>query len=74
MHPLIVLLLSGVSIWIALYSIDIIPIQQAIIWGNILMGLILTVSSIAYVAHFRSLHREVFVSEDPEALKTEMKK
>lgn len=67
--PLVILSLSGVSIWIALYSIEIPYIQYTIIIGNILMSTILVVSSWNYIRHFREIQSSAIISEDLSTLR-----
>jgi hypothetical protein len=66
--PIVILTLSGVSIWIAYDSIDIVAIKYTLIGGNILMSLILVVSSITYIRHFRRVHGEPVIETDPKKL------
>jgi len=62
--PLCILILSGLSIWIAAISIKIIPIQYTIIIGNILMSMILIISSWNYIRHFREIQSTAVISTD----------
>ena len=70
--PLVILMLSGLSIWIAIDSIDIPVIQYTLIIGNILMSTILTWSTVNYIRYFRSTHHEAQVTSDIRALKHEL--
>ena len=56
--PIAILILSGISVFIAYTSIDIDSIKWTLMWGNILMAIILSVSSLNYINHFRAIHRE----------------
>lgn len=71
-EPLVILLLSILSIWIAYDSIDIVEIKYTIIIGNILMSTILIVSSFIYIKHFREIHGQAHIIDDPEDLKKEL--
>lgn len=62
--PLAILGLSGVSVFVVNISIDIESIRYALISGNILMALILIVSSLNYIRHFRTIHYEPYVTHD----------
>ena len=66
--PLSILLLSGLSIWIASVSIAIPSIRSIIVGGNILMATILFVSSWNYIRHFREIQSMAVLSEDPISL------
>lgn len=66
--PIVILGLSGLSIWIAYDSIDIPLIKYTLIVGNILMSLILIVSSITYISHFRKIHGEPIIETDTSNL------
>ena len=66
--PIVILGLSGMSIWIAYDSIDVIVIKYTLISGNLLMSLILVVSSITYIRHFRRVHGEPSIINDPQSL------
>ncbi len=66
--PLVILWLSGVSMWIAYDSIDIPAIKYTLITGNILMSVILIVSSILYISHFRHVHNEPTIETDTTRL------
>lgn len=70
--PLLILSLSATSIWIALYSIEVVYIQYTIIIGNILMSLILIVSSWSYIKHFREIQSSAQISEDLTALRNSL--
>jgi hypothetical protein len=66
--PIVILSLSGLSIWIAYDSIDIDVIKYTLIVGNILMSLILVVSSLSYISHFRAIHGEARIETDTKRL------
>ena len=66
--PIVILTLSGISIWIAYDSIDIIAIKYTLISGNILMCLILVISTVTYIRHFRKIHREPVIETDTKKL------
>ena len=66
--PIVILTLSGISIWIAYDSIDIIAIKYTLISGNILMSLILVISTVTYIRHFRKIHREPVIETDTKKL------
>lgn len=67
--PIFILILSGVSIWIALYSIDILYIQYTIIGGNVLMSIILIVSTWNYIRHFREIQSSAIITDDARKLR-----
>jgi hypothetical protein len=62
--PLVILGLSGVSMWIAYDSIDIPAIKYTLITGNIIMSSILIVSTLLYISHFRDIHHESLIETD----------
>jgi hypothetical protein len=66
--PIVILGLSGLSVWIAYDSIDISLIKYTLIVGNILMSLILIVSSTLYISHFRKIHEEPTIETDSSHL------
>lgn len=66
--PIVILWLSWLSIWIAYDSIDIDVIKYTLIVGNILMSLILVVSSLSYISHFRAIHSEARIETDTKRL------
>jgi hypothetical protein len=66
--PLVILGLSGLSMWIAYDSIDIVAIKYTLITGNILMSLILIISTINYIHHFRKVHSESSIEVDTKKL------
>lgn len=70
--PLMILLLSWVSIWIALYSIELQIIRYTIIGGNILMSLLFVVSSGNYIRHFREIQSTSIISEDLDLLRWDL--
>ncbi len=67
--PLVIILLSGASIWIAYDSIEIWAIKYTIIVGNILMSTILLVSSFSYILHFRAINRKSELIQDIHTIK-----
>lgn len=71
-EPLVILILSLVSTWIAYDSIDIPQIKYTIIVGNLLMSTILIVSSFIYIRHFREIHGQAHIVEHPLELKKEL--
>lgn len=70
--PFCILLLSCLSIFIAYYSITIDTIRFTLIIGNILMALILLVSSFNYIIHFRNIHHEPQITENIENIQEEL--
>ncbi len=70
--PLLIVLLSCASIWIAYFSIDIDSIKYTLIVGNMLMSLILVVSSLNYIRHFREIHRIAEIRTDTSLLLDEL--
>lgn len=66
--PLVILILSAISIWIAYDSIDIVAIKYTLITGNILMSMILIISSITYIIHFQKVHSASPIVTDTAAL------
>lgn len=56
--PIILLLLSCVSVWIGLFHL---PndtfLRGLVVIGNILMALIFTISTLVYLKHFRAIHK-----------------
>jgi len=70
--PIVILGLSGMSIWIALYSLSIPYIQYTIIGWNILMSTIFIVSTFNYIRHFREIQSSAIVSENTEELKKDL--
>ena len=70
--PMIILSLSWVSIFIAIYSIKVEFIKNTIIAGNILISLILIVSSIRYIIHFREIHGNTEISTDIHKLRSNL--
>lgn len=67
--PVVIVLLSMLSIYIAYISIEIGYIRSTIIGGNILMDIILIVSSYNYIRHFREIQHMSAISEDVNALR-----
>ncbi len=72
--PLMILLLSWVSIWIALYSIELPIIRYTIISGNILMSVIFIISSWNYIRHFREIQSASTISEDLATLREKLQR
>lgn len=72
--PFVILGLSGLSIWIALYSLSPSGIQYIIIGGNILMSIILIVSSWIYIRHFRDIQSSATISTDVTSLRADLHK
>ncbi len=62
--PIVILLLSYISIWIVVMSVSIVIIQYIVIIGNILMSTILVLSSWNYISHFREIQSSAIVSND----------
>ena len=58
--PLVLILLSGISIYLSLVHIpdSAITLKGIIIIGNVLMTIILVVSSLAYILHFREIYSD----------------
>ncbi len=69
--PLSILILSVVSVFIAYDSIDIHVIRYTLIVGNILMALILIISSVNYIRHFRSIHHTPHIITDMHVIREE---
>jgi hypothetical protein len=70
--PGIIFLLSLTSILIALYNIDIPLIRNTIIIGNIVMDIILTISSLRYIFYFRKVHAFTGIWKDPSELERQL--
>lgn len=70
--PLTILCLSATSIWIAYYSISIPIVQNTVIIGNILMSIILVISSLRYIVHFRRTHAFTGIWRDPNELSKQL--
>lgn len=70
--PIVILILSWISVYIAYRSISIDAIRYTLIGGNVLMALILMVSSISYIRHFRSIYHEPKIVTDMIAFKKEL--
>ncbi len=70
--PIVILGLSGLSIWIALYSLSSSGLQYIIIGGNILMSFILIISSWSYIQHFREIQSSASISTDPSLLRADL--
>ena len=71
--PVLVFLLSGISMWIAYDSIDILAIKYSIIIGNLIISTILIFSTFFYILHYRDIHRVSSVTNDPEVLLEQVK-
>ena len=67
--PIVILLLSMLSIYIAYVSVQIEYIRSTIIGGNILMDIILIISSYNYIRHFREIQNMSAISADVNALR-----
>ncbi len=67
--PVVILFLSMLSIHIAYISIEIGYIRSTIIGGNILMDIILIISSYNYIRHFREIQHMSSISGDVTALR-----
>lgn len=72
--PLLILALSGISIYIAYVSISVSYIQYTIMGGNILMGCILIISSWNYIRHFREIQSTAIISENLTELRNNLQK
>lgn len=72
--PLLVFLMSLMSIWFAASSISFIPIKLTIILGNILMSFILIASSFSYIRYFRKVHGVPTIHNDIEKIKDQVRK
>lgn len=70
--PLIVFLLSMMSIWFASSSISHVLIKSTIIIGNILMSVILLISSFLYIRYFRNIHGAPSIETDMEKVKKQV--
>lgn len=70
--PLCILSLSTISILIAYTSVDIVSIKWTLIIGNIIMALILIISSIKYITYFRSINHVPQIVTDIAALRNEL--
>jgi hypothetical protein len=70
--PVVILSLSAVSIWIALYSLSSSGIQYGIIIGNLTMSTILIVSSWNYIRHFREIQSSAKISTDLVSLRQDL--
>lgn len=72
--PLLLLMLSGASIWIAYIYIEVEMIKWTIIIGNFLMSTILLTSSLVYIRHFRRVHANTDeIIDDLESIKADLK-
>lgn len=72
--PLLILVLSGVSIFIAQKSIQVEYIRFIIIGGNVIMGCILVISSWNYIRHFREIQSTAIISEDLITLRNDLQR
>ena len=70
--PISILILSGISIFIAYTSIDITSIKYTLIIGNLIMSIILIISSMNYVRYFRSIHHETEIVTDMHVVRDEL--
>jgi len=70
--PIVILILSGLSIWIAIDSIQIPIFRNTLVIGNILMSCILIWSTISYIAYYSSIHQEAHIVRDMKKLKDEL--
>lgn len=70
--PLFVVILSCTSIYIALTQVTLSNLQYFIVGGNILMSVLVTISSLNYVRHFKSIHHEPEIINDPHRLRDEL--
>lgn len=70
--PFCILTLSWLSIYIAYESIAIKSIQITLIWGNIIMSIILLISSINYIRHFKHVHHEPQIMSDVSIILDEL--
>jgi len=70
--PVFILILSGLSVWIALYSISISYIQYTIILWNILMSSVFVISTFNYIRHFREIQSSAIISENIQELKNNL--
>lgn len=70
--PFCILLLSGVSIYIAYESIAIPSIKYMIIVGNLIMSLVLTISSFNYIRHFKGIHHEPQITTNVDIILDEL--
>ena len=70
--PLAILILSGISIYLCLIYISWLELKYFLIWWNIILSLIVVISSLNYVRHFRSIHHEPEIISDPYKLRNEL--
>lgn len=70
--PFSILILSWISIFIAYSSVSISSIKYTLIIGNIVMSIILIVSSGNYIRYFRSIHHEPRIISDMDELRDEL--
>lgn len=72
--PIVILFLSGLSIYIAQTSVRIDYIKYTIIGGNMLMSIILVISSWNYIRHFREIQSTATVTDNLEELRKNLQK
>lgn len=72
--PIVILALSGISIYIAQQSITVEYIRYILIGGNVLISLILILSSWNYIRHFREIQSMAIISEDPVKLRDNLQR
>lgn len=72
--PIVIFVLSVLSVWIASVSIEIDYIRTTIIAGNILMAVILLFSSWNYIRHFRELQMYSMITDDLNDLKKNLER
>ncbi len=70
--PICILILSGISIFIAYDSVDIPAIAYTLIIGNLIMSAILITSSVSYIRYFRSIHHETQIVTDMHLVRDEL--
>ena len=70
--PICILILSGISIFIAYSSIDIPAVKYTLIAGNLIMSVILIISSVNYIRYFRSIHHETEIVTDMHVVRDEL--
>ncbi len=67
-----IICLSGISIAIAYTQIPVAIIAYTIIIANVLMSMILIVSSVVYIHHFHTVHSKAQIFEDHTALRAKL--
>lgn len=70
--PVLILILSWASMYVAHMSVQIAYIQYMIIGGNLLMSIILVVSSWNYIRHFREIQSTAVITDNPEQLRNDL--